>query len=94
MAWLSGLSWQRPDKLIHVMGLFLPVFADIPIKAFPHTYASRISSFSGSRIFPAFSRMVPHSHMLEVMDVADTFLGLFSVHLSALVREAGPFCSL
>lgn len=31
------------------------------------------SAFSGSRVFPAFSRMVPHGHMLEVMGVPDAF---------------------
>lgn len=80
--------------LVPVMGLFLPVCVGIPIKAFPHTYASGTSTFSGSRVFPAFSRMVPHSHMLEVTGVSDTFLRHFSVHFSALVRVAGLFCSL
>lgn len=80
--------------LVRVMGLFLTVFAGIPIKAFPHTYGSRISTFSGSRVFPAFSRMVPHSHMLEVTGISDTFLGRFSVHFSAPVRVAVLFCSL
>lgn len=78
---------------VRVMGLFL-TFAGIPIKAFPHTYTSGISTFSGSRVFPAFARMVPHSRMLEVTSVSDTFLGRFSAHFSAPLRVTGLFCSL
>ena len=44
--------------LIHMMGLFLTIFFGIPIKAYPDTYASGISTFSGSRVFPAFSSTV------------------------------------
>lgn len=49
--------------LIHLMGQFFTVFFAIPMEAYPGTHTSSISTCSESRVFSAFSSMVPHAIM-------------------------------